>query len=281
MYADWGPRDLTPAKRVPPRKVAAALGLLLEDMESGFVGELVSTERAGGIRVLVLEDRHGRRRSFRSGFGFLVEGEPVEIVEPAQAPAVKTKTPRRSASGSVHVGHAPARTARAARIWVEGAHDAELVEHIWGHDLRIEGIVVEPLHGADDLAARVRDFAPNPGRRLGVLLDHLVTGSKEDHIANAAMKVPGAQGNVLVLGHPFIDIWQAVKPARLGLDAWPTVPRNEDFKLGTLARLGWPHRTKEDVGLGFQRILSTVRGYGDLEPALLGRVEELIDFVTT
>ncbi|MGO1319360.1 MAG: DUF3097 family protein [Galactobacter sp.] len=280
MYSDWGPRDLTPTKRKPPRKVAAALGLLLEDMESGFVGELVETERAGGLRVLVLEDRHGRRRSFRSGFGFLLEGEPVEIVEPAQAPTARTAAPRRSASGSVHVDRAPARTARAARIWVEGVHDAELVEQIWGHDLRLEGVVVEPLHGVDDLTAAVAEFAPAPTRRLGVLVDHLVAGSKEDRIARAAMSVKGAGGNVLVLGHPFIDIWQAVRPQRVGLEQWPDVPRGEDFKEGTLRRLGWPHSTKEDVGLGWKRILSTVRGYGDLEPALLGRVEELIDFVT-
>ena len=32
--------------------------------------------------------------------------------------------------------------------------------------------------------------------------------------------------------------------------------------------------------MGWKRILGTVRTYRDLEPALLGRVEELIDFVT-
>ena len=41
---------------------------------------------------------------------------------------------------------------------MEGKHDAELVEKVWGHDLRIEGVVVEPLHGVDDL----------PGDRAGV-----------------------------------------------------------------------------------------------------------------
>jgi len=37
----------------------------------------------------------------------------------------------------------------------------------------------------------------------------------------------------------------------------------------------------EDIGIGWQRILSTVKHYGQLEPALLGKVEELIDFLTT
>jgi len=279
VQQDWGPRDLTPAARTAPPKVPARVGLLLEDAQSGYVGEVVSTEASGGMRVLVLEDRHGRRRSFPAGFGFLVEGRPVEVVEPSAAPSAPA-APRRSASGSVYVAGTQARTARAARLWVEGVHDAELLEKVWGHDLRIEGIVVEPLHGVDDLAGAVREFSPSPQRRLGVLVDHLLTGTKERRIADEAMNVPGARGNVLVLGHPFIDVWQAVRPSVLGLEAWPTVPRGEDFKTGTLARIGWPHSTPEDIGLGWKRILSGVRGYGDLEPALLGRVEELIDFVT-
>ncbi|RKW71162.1 DUF3097 family protein [Galactobacter caseinivorans] len=282
MQHGWGPQDLSAPQRKALRKVPAAVGLLLEDVESGWVGEVVRTERAGGVRVLVLEDRKGRKKSFPGGFGFLIDGEPVEIVEPGSVPAAPTKqAPQRSASGSVYLANAPARTARAARIWVEGAHDAELVEKVWGHDLRVEGVVVEPLHGVDDLAGAVKDFNPGPQRRLGVLVDHLVTGSKEHRIAQAAMAVPGARGNVLVLGHPYVDVWQAVRPGAVGLDAWPVVPRGEEWKQGILRRLGWPHTTKEDVGLGWKRILSGVRHYGDLEPSLLGRVEELIDFVTS
>ena len=85
---------------------------------------------------------------------------------------------------------------------------------------------------------------------------------------------------MLVVGHPFVDIWQAVKPQRLGLQAWPDVPRGTDIKHGTLAYLGWPHANQADIAQGWKRILATVRNYKDLEPALLGRVEELIDFVT-
>jgi len=53
------------------------------------------------------------------------------------------------------------------------------VERVWGHDLRVEGVVVEPLHGIDDLSGRVAAFGTAPHRRLGVLVDHLVAGSKE------------------------------------------------------------------------------------------------------
>lgn len=187
---------------------------------------------------------------------------------------------RRAMSGSVYVEGADARTARASRIWVEGKHDAELVQKVWGHDLRIEGVVVEMLDGADNLPERVRDFSPGPGRRLGVLVDHLVAGSKETRLAEQVMRLPGARGNVIVLGHPYVDVWQAVRPARVGLNAWPHVPRGTDIKVGDLQALGWPHADQVDIAQGWRRILSTVRSYADVEPTLSGRIEELIDWVT-
>jgi len=173
-----------------------------------------------------------------------------------------------------------AQVAKASRIWVEGKHDAELVEKVWGDDLRVEGIVVEPLHGIDDLAAAVAAFRPGPDRRLGVLVDHLVPDSKESRIADAVMASPGAAGNVLIVGHPYVDVWQAIRPAVLGIERWPEIPRGADWKTGILAAFGWPHATKEDVGLGWQKLLGAVRSYADLEASLLGRVEEVIDFLT-
>jgi Protein of unknown function (DUF3097) len=130
---------------------------------------------------------------------------------------------------------------------------------------------VEFLEGVDHLAAIAEEFGPGPERRLGVLVDHLVTGSKESRIA-AQVDSP----YVLVTGHPFIDIWQAVKPSVLGIRAWPHVPRGIPWKDGVISRLGW----KGEPGEVWQTILSRVSTYADLEPALLGRVEELIDFVT-
>ena len=224
---------------------------------------------------LNLEDRFGRVRGYPLGPGFCVDGRPVVLVRPKRAaPAA----PARSASGSTYVAGARARVAREGRIYVEGKHDAELVDKVWGHDLRIEGVVVEPLHGVDDLPGIVREFRPASGRRLGVLVDHLVTGSKESRIAEAVMSGRAAGEHALVVGHPFIDIWQAVKPSVVGIRAWPTVPRGEDWKTGVCRRLGW----EDDTGYVWaQRILARVRTWTDLEPALIGRVEELIDFVTT
>jgi hypothetical protein len=233
------------------------------------------------MHVVALEDRRGKSRSFRLGFGFLLEGQAIRLMPPAPRPAAGPGTaPGRTASGSVRVAGQRAQVAKASRIWVEGKHDAELVEKVWGDDLRVEGIVVEPLHGIDDLTAAVAQFRPGPGRRLGVLVDHLVPDSKESRIAESVMASPGAAGNVLIVGHPYVDVWQAIRPAVLGIEKWPVVPRGQDWKTGILAAFGWPHETKEDIGLGWQKLLGAVRSYADLEASLLGRVEEVIDFLT-
>ncbi len=278
MDYGWGARDISAPKRVALPDVPVEKDMVLEDVQSGFVGAVVRVEKSGGLHVMMLEDRRGKNRTFRLGHGFLLDGQPVHVV----APAVSTPSvaPARTASGSVRVDGARARTARASRIWVEGQHDAELVEKVWGDDLRLEGIVVEPLHGVDDLDGAIRAFGPGPQRRLGILVDHLLPGSKEYRIAQQAMRVPGARNHVLIVGHPYVDVWQAVKPAALGLAAWPVVPRGQDWKTGILAGLGWPHDDQAAVAHGWKRILAGVSSYADLEPSLLGRVEEVIDFLT-
>ncbi len=269
----------TPGHRVRRElpEVAADPGLVVEDAETGWVGAVLRTEKSGGIHLVVLEDRHGRVRSFPLGPGFWVDGAPVRLVAPkAAAPVLPTRT----ASGSVAVHGQRARVARASRILVEGRHDAELVEKVWGDDLRVEGVVVVPLHGVDDLAAAVRELAPGPGRRVGVLVDHLVEGSKEWHEAAAVLRMAAVRDHVLVVGHPYVDVWQAVRPDRLGMDAWPVVPRGRSWKEGVLAAAGRPHATPADLAAGWRWVLGGVRSYADLEPDLLARVEELIDFVT-
>jgi hypothetical protein len=230
------------------------------------VGAIVGVAK----QTVELEDHNGRVRAFPLGAGFLIEGEPVILVAPRAAPAPTART----ASGSRAMPQQRARVARASRLYVEGRHDAELIEKVWGADLRVEGVVVELLDGADNLPEVLAEFGPGEGRRAGVLLDHLVPGSKESRIA---AQVGGS--HVLVVGHPSVDVWQAVKPARLGLEAWPVIPRDIEWKHGVCAALGWPHDEPADVAAAWQRILGRVRGYGDLEPELLGRVEQLIDFV--
>ena len=260
-------RPPRPGQRQLPR-VAAELGLVVEDGAGEFCGAVVCCEKD----AVTLADRHDRRRVFPLAEPFLLEGKRVMLVRPAQAAGqAGPGRAARTASGSIAAPRQRARVARASRIYVEGRHDAELVEKIWGDDLRDAGVVVEYLGGIDDLPAIVADFAPGPACRLGVLVDHLVSGSKESRIA-AQVRSP----YVLITGHPFIDVWAAVKPSVLGIAGWPDVPRGLPWKEGVLRAIGWP----EDVAAGWQRILRSVTCFADLEPAFLGRVEELIDFVT-
>ncbi|MDT5115762.1 MAG: hypothetical protein QOE30_1501 [Mycobacterium sp.] len=266
--------DILAAGRRKPRSTEhpAELGTVVEDVETGYVGAVVRVEYG---RV-DLEDRHGHVRGFPLGPGYLLEGRPAILTAPRRAaPAVANRT----ASGSVAVPGARARVARASRIYVEGRHDAELIAQVWGEDLRIEGVVVEHLGGVDDLVGIVAEFAPGPGRRLGVLVDHLVAGSKEARIAEAVRRGPGGPDS-LVVGHPYVDIWQAVKPQRVGLAAWPDVPRQIEWKHGACQALGLPHADQADIARAWRRIRSRVRDWNDLEPALISKVEELIDFVT-
>jgi hypothetical protein len=249
-------------------------GMVVEEVTTDWCGEVVAVDRDLG--TLTLEDRRGRRRVFPLGPGFLLEGTPVILRPPART---MPRPPSRTASGSVAVPSARARVARAGRIYVEGRHDAELVERVWGDDLRLEGVVVEHIDGVDELEARLDEVGPAPGRRIGVLVDHLVAGSKESRIADRVARGPHAD-HVLITGHPFVDIWQAVKPGRLGLTSWPDVARDVEWKRGICSHLGWPHADQSDLARAWRRILGAVSSYQHLEPALLGRVEELFDFVT-
>lgn len=255
---------LTPGRRRKVPEVPAEPGTVLEDPVSGFCGALVKLEHGNAV----LEDRHGRHRVFPLGpAAFLLEGKPVTLV-PVRTPVERSRTV--SASGSVAVENLTARVARGSRIWVEGKHDAELVERVWGHDLRVEGVVVEPLDGVDVLAERIAEFGPGPGNRLGVLVDHLVAGSKESRLVDAI-----DDADVLVTGHPYVDVWQAVKPGSVGIETWPTVPKGIEWKRGICDALGWGETYE-----GWQRVLAGVSSFRDLETPLLGAVERLIDFVT-
>ena len=249
--------------------LAARAGLVVKQRGTPISGVVIGVVNG----TLLVRDRHGYEHRMRlQNGGFEVDGQVVTLVEPrGPVPGSPEAAPTRTASGSIAVPRAAAQVAKASRILVEGIHDAELVEKVWGDDLRVEGVVVERLDGADHLDEIVRSFAPKPGRRLGILLDHLVDGSKETRLA-ATVDHP----DVLICGHPFIDIWQAVKPSVAGISAWPEVPRGEDWKTGTLARL----RVDAETGRYWRHLLGKVSTWTDLEPPLIGAVEQLIDFVT-
>ena len=278
-----GPIDPPAAPRAYPT-VAVPPGTVVLHRPSRFAGPLV---RADAERVL-LRTPAGKVRAYTNRPGdFALDGTPIRVAPttggfaagstagPGAPPAEidlrgGKVVEQRTASGSRAVVGAAARTARASRILVEGVHDAELVERVWGDDLRIEGVVVERLDGLDHLADAIAEFHPGPGRRLGVLVDHLVPGSKEHRIAET-VRHPA----VLVRGTPYIDVWQAIRPAAVGIAAWPDVPRGVPWKDGVCAALG-----VGEPRAFWRRVLASVGDWRDLEQPLVRAVEELVDFVT-
>jgi hypothetical protein len=278
VLAEGNPGGWTMSRRAgrTVREVIAEVGWVVETADGRVCGEIIRFGQsvvAGEQRAtVVLADRDDRQREFPLlPASFLLEGELVTLAAPSRAPSAGAASGR-TASGSVAVAGVRAQVAKASRIWVEGVHDAALVERIWGDDLRIEGIVVEPLGGIDDLAALIGQFQPGQNRRLGILVDHLVNGSKESRIVESA----GLDRRyVLVNGHPYIDIWQAVKPSALGIAQWPVVPRGQDWKTGIATALG-----VSDPQQMWRQVLASVSSYADVEVPLLRAVEELIDFVT-
>ena len=257
-------------KRKAPRTyptLPAEPGMVVEDIATGWVGAIIGQEKTYDGDFIRLEDRRGNNRLFklRPG-GFLVEGVPTTLTKYV---APKSTASKRSRSGSRYVEGVEAKVALPSRIWVEGIHDAAIVEKIWGHDLRVDGVVVEYLEGLDNLPERLAEFGPGPKRRVGVLADHLVEGTKE-------MKLPQSLGpHVMVTGHPYIDIWEAVKPKAVHIRQWPTIPYGTDWKTGVCEELGWG-----DPSDGWMRVYSAVNSFRDLESSLIGAVERLIDFVT-
>lgn len=255
-------------RRHPSRHpdVVATVGLDVVHNGSGQRGRVLSIRRD----AVTLRLPTGGNVTRRLGPGaFRVDGRNVTLVTPRVTTA--PKEPTITASGSIAAPPAPAKVAKASRIWVEGRHDAELLEKVWGEDLRHVGIVVEPMNGMDDLLGAIDDFEPSTERRLGILLDHLVPGSKEQRVAEQIR-----HANVLVLGHPFVDVWEAVKPEAAGVGRWPQVPMGQDWKTGVCRELG-----VENPGRFWGLLLSRVSSFTDLDVALINSVERLIDFVTT
>ncbi len=248
-------------------EVEATPGLVVLHRAAGFRGAVVRVEHDGGVVLRSIANGAERVFTMRPG-AFAVGGETSTLVRPKPA---GPGTRRQTASGSVALRAGRAQPAKASRILVEGVHDAELVEKVWGDDLRVEGIVVERLDGIDVLAEVIEAFLPNPASRLGVLVDHLVSGSKETRIATSL-----ASPHVRIAGTPYVDIWQAIKPSVLGLDAWPQIPKGRPWKEGICEVFGEPA-----PGRLWRQLLAKVATYADLEPPLVGAVESLIDFVTT
>ena len=159
-----------------------------------------------------------------------------------------------------------------SRIWVEGVHDAALVERIWGDDLRVEGVVVEPLDGIDDLVGARPRVRPGPraaGRRAR---RPPRAGQQGDpHRRARSRRLRDRAGHRPPLRRRLAG-GEAHGARHRGLAA---IPRGTDWKTGICAAL----RCRDPREM-WRRVLGGVDSFADVEVPLLRAVEELIDFVT-
>ena len=207
------------------------IGMVVEDAQTGFVGAVMRIEYGR----MELEDRRGRRKPFPVGPGYLIDGQAGH---PHPAAAGRADTPPVPPPVPWRCPDARAKVALASRIYVEGRHDAELVEQVWGDDLRIEGVVVEYLGGIDDLDAIVEPTSAR-GPAGGSACSSTIWSPVRRRRASLKPCVgdPAARTRWWS-GHPFIDIWQAVKPGRIGVPAWPVIPKGMDWKKGVCRAAG-------------------------------------------
>lgn len=102
----------------------ATLGEVVEVLADGYVGAIVGHEKTYDGDFIRLENNQGKTRLFKLRPGaFLVDGIRTTLTKPQ--PAAR---PQRSNSGSTRVVNAPTKVAAPSRIWVEGVHDAAIVE---------------------------------------------------------------------------------------------------------------------------------------------------------
>ena len=207
------------------------------------------------MQVVHLEDRRGRTqgvpaRARASSWTGPRSCSPRPRPRPGRRSPQPGRPPRARRAGRGPSTARGPRVASGSRIFVEGRHDAELVEKVWGDDLRVEGVVVEMLDGVDDLGRRSATSGRAPA---GGWACSWTTSSRAPRSAGSwrpPARSPYA-AHVRILGHPYVDVWQSVRPARLGLQAWPVIPRGQSWKHGicAAARLAARHPGRHRPGL--------------------------------
>ena len=253
------------------RRVPAEPGLVVEDATGRFCGAVVLCEKD----AVTLEDRHGNRRVFPLGpAAFLLEGEPVMLVRPAVAagPAPRdgglpgapppARWPPRPA-GPRSPGRA-ASTSRAATTqnWWRRSGETTCATSAWSWS----------ISAASTTCPRSwTGSAPAPGAGSASWWTTWWTGRRR-----AGSPPPCNTRMCSSSAIPTSTSGRRSSRRCLASAAGRGVPPGTPWKEGVLQALGWP----PDTAAAWQRILHAVTSYADLEPEFLGRVEELIDFVT-
>ena len=115
-------------------------------------------------------------------------------------------------------------------------------------------------------------FDPGPGAAAwGCCSTTSSPGSKEQR---AAERLPPTR-TCWSPATPSSTCGRPIDPSLAGLAAWPDVPRGGRGRRACRR----PAASSEPAGSGAS-LLRRVRTYADLDPALVGAVEQLIDFVT-
>ena len=221
--------------------------------------------------TVTLEDRHGRHRVFPLGPGFLVDGRPVALVRAAPAarggaaPAYGLglgrrarragpgrprrpdlrRGPARRRAGREGVGRRPARRGRRRRAPRRHRRPA-------------------------GRRARLRARAGPPARRA-----RRPPGARQQGVP--AGRAGRCSPHVRVVGHPYVDVWQAVRPAAPRHRGLAGGPARHAVEGGRLRRRSAGRSTRPPPGAASS---ARSRRTPTWSPSLLGRVEELIDFVT-
>ena len=123
------------------------------------------------------------------------------------------------------------------------------------------------LDGVDDLAGG--DRATSARARRGGWACWSTTSCRAPRRAGWSTQARSRgryAAHVKVLGHPYVDVWQSVRPERLGWRTWPVIPRGQSWKHGIVRRARLAAPTQADIAHAWKRILGTVRTYADLEP---------------
>jgi hypothetical protein len=237
----WRERGAKVAVDVPAEKD------LVVEVADGFCGAVTRIE--GG--QVELEDYRGRRRLFPMGAGFMIDGEPVRLVHPARAGtagARRSAPPRDPSRSTIPCAH------RAAE---PDPRRAGTTPSSWR---RSGGTICAP-RASSWSTCRSRPAGgllaaapPRRDRRYGVLVDHLVPGSKETRIVEQIMRGPHG-AHLRIVGHPYIDVWQCVTPTAMGIRAWPGSRAARNGRPGSAApRLAG--RSQADIAHAWKRILS-------------------------
>lgn len=80
------------ARRPRSQTVHVEIGMVLEDVASGWVGVVTHVEKSGDVYLVELEDHQSVRRSFPLGPGFWLEERSIEALPPR--PALAQASPR-------------------------------------------------------------------------------------------------------------------------------------------------------------------------------------------